>query len=115
MTLEIQNLSDTIFRLLQAEASRHNTDVESLAKELILKGLQQRLESEPGFNVFSGLWSAEDAAKFEAATVHFSKVDEEVWRGPVQQPFHSRKRDLSHLAGTWTDEEVTRFEMATKD
>jgi plasmid stability protein len=113
MTLEIQNLSDTTVRLLQAEASRHNTDVESLAKELILQGIRQRIESEPWFDVFSGLWSAEDATEFAAATAHFSKVDKEVWRGPIQQPFRSRKRDLSHLAGTWTEEETKAFEESS--
>jgi hypothetical protein len=110
MTLD---LSDTTVKMLEAEASRHNTDVESLAKELILQGLQQRLESEPGFDVFSGLWSIEEAAQFEAATAHSSKVDEEVWQGPVQQPFSSRKRDLSHLAGKWTEEETKAFEESS--
>ena len=80
MTLEIQNLSDTTLRLLQAEATRHNTDLASLATQLILDGLQQRLELEPGFDVFSGLWSAEEAAEFAAATESFSVIDEEILR-----------------------------------
>jgi hypothetical protein len=77
MTLEI---SEKTMKLLQEEAQRRNTDPNTLASELILQGLQQYLESEPGFEVFSGLWSAEDADEFNAATQAFSKIDEEQWR-----------------------------------
>ncbi len=80
MTLEI---SGTTQNLLLAEAAKRDMDAQTLASEMIfeslvrLEKLRWELESQPGFEVFSGLWSDEDAKEFTENTRFFGLIDKE--------------------------------------
>jgi hypothetical protein len=42
--------------------------------------LKIQLENSRGFDVFSGLWTQQEADEFAANTKEFSQIDEESWR-----------------------------------
>jgi hypothetical protein len=107
MTLEISQKTQ---QLLQIEAERRHTSPERLAEQLIQAGLLTKkrdashltgkwseedlkvfeeernldlkifLENSRGFDVFSGLWTQQEADEFAANTQDFSKIDEGIWR-----------------------------------
>ncbi len=85
MTLEI---SGTTQNLLLAEAAKRDMDAQALASEMIFDGLirleklRQKLEFQPGFDVFSGLWSESETEEFEQNTADFRMVTPRFFTNP---------------------------------
>jgi hypothetical protein len=79
-SITIHNLDPEVGRLIQNQAAEEGLSLNQLVKRLLRKalGLSGLTAAQPhGFDEFSGLWTQEEAAEFNAATER--QVDPEGW------------------------------------
>jgi hypothetical protein len=80
--LTVRNVPQAIMRALERErrkahASLNRTVIETLGRGL---GVSHVADFDNGLGALAGTWSAAELRAFEAATVSFEKVDEELWK-----------------------------------
>lgn len=87
ISLTLSNLDGETYRLLQAEATRKHSDVESVAKTALAKGLEvERLAKLPkgppyhDLDFLAGTWTESEAKEFLDIVSEFRHIDREIWQ-----------------------------------
>lgn len=83
--ITIQNLDDATAEWIDREARRRGVSVESLALELIRRGISideqsSQLQTYHDLDSLAGTWSEEQEKEFLSAIADFGRVDEKLWR-----------------------------------
>ena len=87
VSLTISNLDDEMYRRLQAEAQRRCSDVESIAKSALARGLDSVSASSVAngppyrdLDFLSGTWTEVEAKEFLNIVDGFRCIDTETWQ-----------------------------------
>lgn len=85
VSLTLNEIDDGTIEWLKAEAKRKGVSVESIAVELIQKGVSSPPEpsTEPVYHdldSLAGTWTREQATEFQKAVEDFEAIDEHLWR-----------------------------------
>lgn len=82
-TLTLRALSPELLRVLEATAQEQRTSLTRAAISLLEKGAgltpQPRVQRQHHLDRFAGVWSAQEAAEFDAALAEQRKIDPEIW------------------------------------
>lgn len=80
-SITIHNLDPDVSRLIDQQAAEQGLSLNQLVKRLLRKALAlpgQVPAPSPGFDDFSGLWTQEEAAEFNASVKR--EIDPEEWK-----------------------------------
>ena len=87
MSLTISNLDDETYRRLQADALLHGSDVESIARNALTKGLAADRAISPAngppyrdLDFMAGTWTEAETQEFLEIVGEFRRIDPEIWQ-----------------------------------
>ena len=83
-TLTIHALDATVEKRIRSKAKRDGRSLNQTLKELLAASTGVRSlpnsDHRAEFSEFHGIWNAQDAREFQAATADFEKVDQADWQ-----------------------------------